>query len=225
MFQLPRQGLKPWWSPLAAALVASVHYWAIAQEPVNEAVKLSPTSSPSETKCCAQLKTLTKIVLPLEKTALLLDDSSPVHNFGQGGQPFLLIELPPFQKPYEVHLSNLPQRPKQKSNVQLMQLALRIETLDADFLPVRTYLHSGMKKRAMGYEKSVFINPGNQNERYLLIYGALNLEPERVTVSKTDVVFVGTGFFIGGADQAILLQAADQGVVMVETKGLSAVVK
>jgi hypothetical protein len=164
-------------------------------------------------------------VLPLEKTELLLNDSSPVHNFGQGGQPFLLIELPPFQKPYEVHLSNLPQRPRQKSNVHLTQLAMRIETLDADFSPVRTYVHSGMKKRAMGYEKTVFINPGNQNERYLLIYGALNLEPEHVTVSKTDVVFVGTGFFIGGTDQAISLQAADHGVVMVETKGLPAAVK
>jgi hypothetical protein len=38
-------------------------------------------------------------------------------------------------------------------------------------------------------------------------------------------VFVGTGFFIGGTDQAISLQAADHGVVMVETKGLPAAVK
>ena len=35
----------------------------------------------------------------------------------------------------------------------------------------------------------------------------------------------GTGFFIGGADQAITLAAADFGVVVVETKGLPAVTK
>ena len=165
------------------------------------------------------------MALPSEKGELKLDETSPLHDFGQGRQPFLLIELPPFVKAYEIQFSNLPQPPKQKTSDEFTRLAMRIETLDADFSPIRTYLHSGMKKRAMGYEKTVFFNPGNQNERYLLIYGALNLEPERITVSRTDVVFVGTGFFIGGTDQAITLLAANHGVVVVEAKGLTAVTK
>jgi hypothetical protein len=211
---------------VATACLAGAPLLAAGQEPAKEGIKTVLASpAPGEVKCCLQLKALAKVVLPPEKAELKLDETSPFHNFGQGGQPFLLIELPPFQKAYEVHLSNLPQPPKQKSNVEFTRLAMRIEMLDADFSPVRTYLHSGMKKRAMGYEKTVFINPGNQNERYLLVYGALNLEPERVTVSRTDVVFVGTGFFIGGTDQVITLQAADYGAVMVEAKGLPAVTK
>jgi hypothetical protein len=213
---------------VVTACLAGTPFLAVAQEPAKEEIKTTTvvaSPSPVETKCCVQLKALTKLALPPEKAELKLDETSPVHNFGQGGQPFLLIELPPFLKAYEVHLSNLPQPPKQRGSAEFTRLAMRIETLDADFSPVRTYLHSGMKKRAMGYEKTVFINPGNQSERYLLIYGALNLEPERVTVSKTDVVFVGTGFFIGGTDQAITLQAADYGVVVVEAKGLPVVTK
>lgn len=211
---------------VATACLAGFTLLAVAQEPAKEGGKTVLASTTlGEVKCCLQLKALAKVALSPEKAELKLDETSPVHNFGQGGQPYLLIELPPFVKAYEIHLSNLPQPPKQKSSEEFTRLAMRVATLDAEFSPVRTYLHSGMKKRAMGYEKTVFVNPANQNERYLLIYGALNLEPERVTVSKTDVVFVGTGFFIGGADQAITLAAADFGVVVVETKGLPAVTK
>lgn len=211
---------------LATACLAGFTLLAVAQEPAKDGSNtVLASTTPGEVKCCLQLQALAKVALPPEKAELKLDETSPVHNFGQGGQPYLLIELPPFVKAYEIHLSNLPQPPKQKSADEFTRLAMRIATLDAEFSPIRTYLHSGMKKRAMGYEKTVFINPANQNERYLLIYGALNLEPERVTVSKTDVVFVGTGFFIGGTDQAITLAAADFGVVVVEAKGLPAVTK
>lgn len=211
---------------VATAWLAGFTLLAVAQEPAKEGSKTVLASTTlGEVKCCLQLKALAKVALPPEKAELKLDETSPVHNFGQGGQPYLLIELPPFVKAYEIHLSNLPQPPRQKSGDEFTRLAMRIATLDAEFSPVRTYLHSSMKKRAMGYEKTVFVNPANQNERYLLIYGALNLEPERVTVSKTDVVFVGTGFFIGGTDQAITLAASDFGVVVVETKGLPAVTK
>jgi hypothetical protein len=209
---------------VAVACLAGVALLGLAQEPAKEGIKTAvTTSTPVEVKCCMQLKALAKVALPPEKAELKLDETSPVHNFGQGEQPFLLIELPLFQKSYEVHLSNLLQPPKQRTSGEFTRIAMRIDTLDANFLPVRSYLHSGMKKRAMSYEKTVFINPGNQNERYLLVYGALNLEPERLTVSKSDVIFVGTGFFIGGIDQQVTLQAADHGVVVVEARGLPAV--
>lgn len=213
---------------VVTACLVSTTFLSVAQEPLKEEIKSAGASaslSHAQLTCCTQLKALASMALPSEKGELKLDETSPLHDFGQGRQPFLLIELPPFVKAYEIQFSNLPQPPKQKTSDEFTRLAMRIETLDADFSPIRTYLHSGMKKRAMGYEKTVFFNPGNQNERYLLIYGALNLEPERITVSRTDVVFVGTGFFIGGTDQAITLLAANHGVVVVEAKGLTAVTK
>ncbi|RYG07071.1 MAG: hypothetical protein EON92_19040 [Burkholderiales bacterium] len=158
--------------------------------------------------------------MPLERTEVKLDETSPVHNFGHGAQAFLLLELPAYTKTYAVSISNVPQAPNVLSRSELTHLAMRIETLDADFVPVRVYPHTGMKKRGNGYDKTVFINPSNQHERYLLVYGALNAEPERLTLSRTDVVFVGTGFFIGGIDNALTLKAAGNGLLVVEAKGL-----
>jgi hypothetical protein len=132
----------------------------------------------------------------------------------------VLLELPAYTKTYAVSITDVPLAPNALRRSELTQLAMRIETLDADFARVRAYPHTGMKKRGNGYDKTVFINPSNQHERYLLVYGALNVEPEQLTVSRTDVVFVGTGYYIGGTDSALTVRAASNGLIVVEAKGL-----
>ncbi|MEO8021375.1 hypothetical protein [Polaromonas sp.] len=206
----------------AAAFLAGVHLAGNAQDLAQVASPDAVSAAQPIATCCQQLKTLARLPLPLERTELKLDEKSPAHNFGQGAQAFLLLELPAYTKTYAVTISNVPQARSSFSRSELTQLAMRIETLDADFLPVRVYPHTGMKKRGNGYDKTVFINPSNQNERYLLVYGALNAEPETLTLSRTDVVFVGTGFFIGGIDNALTVRAASSGLLVVEAKGLQA---
>lgn len=202
------------------ACLAAVQSASMAQGLAAVETQSVNSSAHGAVLCCQQLKQFAKLALPLEKAELKLDEKSPVHNFGQGRQAFLLMELPAYKQTYAVNITNLPQAPGAFNTSEYTQLAMRIETLDAEFLPVRVYQHTGMKKRGMGYEKTVFINPPNQNERYVLVYGALNVEPELVTVSSADVIFVGTGFFIGGIDKQLTLQAAGNGVLMVEAKGL-----
>lgn len=207
----------------AASCLAAVHLAGNAQDPAPPATPdAAPTVSPAQAPalCCQQLKELAKAPLPLEKAELRLDEKSPAHDFGHGPQAFLLLELPAYQKTYSVNITSLPWAPTPFNRTELSHVAMRIQTLDADFSPQRVYPHTGMKRRGHGYEKTVFINPTNQNERYLLIYGALNVAPEQVTVSRTDVVFVGTGYYIGGTDQAITLKAASSGALQIEAKGL-----
>ncbi len=204
----------------AATGLAAVHVLSNAQDVAALAARAAGSSALGAVPCCQQLKRHVRLPLPLEKTELTLDEKSAAHDFGQGTQALLLLELPAYKNTYVVNITSLPGGSGSSNRSELTHVAMRIETLDADFSPLRVYPHTGMKKRGHGYEKTIFINPSNQNERYLLIYGALDVEPERVTVSTTDVVFVGTGFFLGGIDNAITLRATGSGVLQVETKGL-----
>lgn len=204
----------------AVTCLTGAHFAISAQDAAPVAPVDVASPAPRAVVCCQQLKTLARLPLPLERAELKLDETSPVHNFGHGAQAFLLLELPAYKKTYAVSITNVPQALTRSSRSELTHLAMRIETLDADFAPVRVYPHTGMKKRGNGYDKTVFINPSNQHERYLLVYGALDAEPERLTLSRADVVFVGTGFFIGGIDNALTLKAAGNGLLVVEAKGL-----
>ena len=204
----------------AAGCLAAVHLVGNAQSAAPPATQDLARAAQAAPACCQQLHAFARVPLPLEKTELRLDEKSPSHNFGQGEQAFLLLELPAYKKTYSVNISSLPWAPTPYNRSELTHVAMRIETLDADFAPLRVYPHTGMKKRGHGYEKTVFINPANQNERYLLIYGALNVEPQQVTVSRTDIVFVGTGYYIGGTDQALTLKATSSGALQIEAKGL-----
>ena len=205
---------------LTAICLVAVQSASLAQVLAAPATPGAASVGQGSVACCQQLKPFARLALPLEKAELKLDENSPVHDFGQGRQAFALIELPAYKQAYAVNISTLAQAPGAFSNSDHTRLALRIETLDAEFSPLRVYPHTGMKKRGLGYEKTVFVNPSNQNERYLLVYGALNVEPELVTESRTDVIFVGTGFFIGGIDKPLTLRAASNGVLLVEAKGL-----
>jgi hypothetical protein len=205
---------------MAAICLAAVHVASSAQGLAPPETQSVGSPGQGVVPCCQQLKQFASLALPLEKTELRLDENSPVHDFGQGKQAFLLLALPAYKQTYAISVANLPLGPGSGGGSDHTHIAMRIQTLDAEFSPLRVYPHTGMKKRGSGYEKTIFINPANQNEHYLLVYGALNLEPEQVTVSRTDVVFVGTGFFIGGVDKPFTLSASSRGVLSVEVKGL-----
>jgi hypothetical protein len=209
----------------------AVVVWALLVHLSVGAQSVVPESSPATapvtptlaitSPCCKQFIGFTKTALPIEKTQFKLDDNAPVHDFGQGVQPYLLIELPPFKTMYSIDIADIPQTPGVFNKNSHTQLALQIQTLDADFAPKREYGYTNMKRRGLGYEKTVFINPQNNSEKYVLVRGILNVSPQEVTLSKTDMVFVGTGFFIGGTDAKVTVQPTSMGVVVVGVNGLS----
>jgi hypothetical protein len=207
----------------AVAWVLVVHSGVGAQSVAPERALTNVPATTTTTQaitlsCCKELREGPKTALPNEKSEFKLNDKSPVHDFGQGAQPYLLIELPEFTATYSINIVDLPQNPGVFNANNYSQLALQIQTLDANFAPKREYGYANMKKRGLGYEKTVFINPQNNSEKYLLVRGVLNISPQEVTISKTDMMFVGTGYFIGGTDAKLTVQPTSMGVVMVDVK-------
>jgi hypothetical protein len=213
--------LSPYVYRAVAAWVLVVHASVGAQSitPERTPANASMTTTQAITlSCCKELKDAARTALPNEKSEFKLNDKSPVHDFGQGVQPYLLIELPEFTTTYSVGIVDLPQNPGVFNANNYSQLALQIQTLDANFAPKREYTYTNMKKRGLGYEKTVFINPQNHSEKYVLVRGILNISPQEVTISKTDMMFVGTGYFIGGTDAKLTVQPTSMGVVMIDVK-------
>jgi hypothetical protein len=233
--------------PLAALAVATSGF-SLAQPVVHEAIAAqSNTPAPSELPatpipavCYKQFLQLTKTVLPVELTEVKLDDQSSLYDFGKGPQAYLLIELPKYTKPYHFSVRNIPQAPGFYNRRDYTQIAMRIETFDDDFVSKRLYKHDSIKKRGLGFDKTVFINPSNQSERYVLIYGDLKAAPESSTVSGQSIITptaigVAVLFVVltrgtvqynpntaykDGEDLQVSLVASDKGILVVESKGL-----
>ncbi len=198
---------------------------ALAQTAESKGAAPAASTPSAEPACCAQLAAQAKWPLALEKTEVKLGEQSPTHDFGNGVQPYLLIALPDFVKAYSFTVSDLPQAPRVFGGGPHTRLALHIQTLDANYQPKRAYNYSAMKKRGFAYEKTIFMNPQNQDEKYVLVRGVPSSAPEDVVISRQDVVFVGTGFFMGGTDQKLSIHPSTTGAVVVEPKGLEPVAK
>jgi hypothetical protein len=211
---------------LLALMFLSAFSSAIAQpsntksdnEPIQTPVVL--TASVEATECCKHYFDLIKTTLPLVFTKISIDEKTSVFNFAKKSQSYVLFELPEYTQPYSLIVHNFPVAPGIFNSSSYTQIPLRIETFDSDFKSKRIYKHTEMKKHGIGFDKTVFINPQNKNERYILIYGDIEAGVEEITISKTDVVFVGTGFFIGGEDKKISVAASDKGLISVDVKGL-----
>ncbi|PKO29822.1 MAG: hypothetical protein CVU36_10920 [Betaproteobacteria bacterium HGW-Betaproteobacteria-9] len=158
--------------------------------------------------------------LPLEPQAFELDDQSPTHDFGQGPQPYVLVELPPYQEPYEVRVWNEPKANGARSADQHTRIVPRIFTLKADFSVARSYSGSQLRDRNGSQEKTVFMNPPNQEERFILVFGDKNAQPAELVRSEGKTVFVGTGFFMDGSDNRYTLHPFDKGTLHMEVRGL-----
>ncbi|MCG2655027.1 MAG: hypothetical protein L6414_06135 [Hydrogenophaga sp.] len=159
--------------------------------------------------------------LPPEPQAFELDDQSPTHDFGQGPQPYVLIELPPYREPYEVRLWSEPKAKGYQSVDQHTRIVPRIFTLKSDFSVARSYSGSQLRDRNGSPEKTVFMNPKNQDERFILVYGDKNAPPAELQRSEGKTVFVGTGFFMDGSDNRYTLHPFDKGTLHMEARGLT----
>lgn len=167
-----------------------------------------------------QLQSVERQTLPLEPKAFELDDKSPMHDFGQGPQPYVLIELPQYQEPYEVRVWNEPKAKGYQSVDQHTRIVPRIFTLKSDFSVARSYSGSQLRDRNGSQEKTVFMNPKNQDERFILVYGDKNAQPAELVRSEGKTVFVGTGFFLDGTDNRYMIHPLDKGMLHVEARGL-----
>jgi hypothetical protein len=159
--------------------------------------------------------------LPAEQQSFEVDEKMPTHDFGHGRQPYLLIELPPFQAPYEVRLRNEVREMEATSSKQLTRLVPHVQTLRSDFALARNYPSTKLRERNGSQELTVFVNPQNRDERFLLVFGDMKARATELLRSESKTVFVGTGFFLDGADNRQVIHPFEKGSVLVEVKNLT----
>lgn len=213
------------------AFVAATHHTNVDER--SSSLAIAPNIA---TPCCAQFKDLVKSALPIELFELKLNETSPTFDFGNGSQAYHLIELPEYKKPYHININNIPQAPGAFNKTEYTQIAMLIKTFDGDLKLQRSYEHSGMKKRSLGFEKTVFINPNNATEKYLLVYGDTKAAEEDSTISErtmsksglaiTVLAAIATGGALyvpiaqDGTDRKIKISPSDKGILLIEPKGL-----
>ena len=215
---------------------------AFGLAPLAQTANPAPTSHIAGAACCKQYTELVKTPLPDKLTEIKLDETFPKYDFGNGLQTYLFLELPEYKKPYHVNLNNIPQAPGFFNKTAYSQIAMRVETFDSALNSKRIYKHTSMKKRGLGFDKTVFINPSNESEKYLLIYGDLNAAAEETVVSEKGVTMAGATsglalsllvavasggrFFLAnpvvndGVDLKVEIATNDKGIIVVDAKGL-----
>lgn len=173
------------------------------------------------TVCCQDLSTASRSPIPLVPTKVVIDKTLPAFNFGGDKAFFVLYELPAYERPYSVFLTS-----QAAGNMQDISIFIpRVALYDADFKVTRFFDERTLRNRGNDLERTVFINPGNKQERYIAIYGAdLNASIER-QYSMVTVQTISTGFvtfnIYGGQDGKSTLHSSPIGNLQVEVKGLT----
>lgn len=239
---------------IAASVSLSLSSYSQILQKTEEAIKPTDMTvataaapvvvQPIKIECCKQLQVLTATLLPTSALELKLDETSPAYDFGNGMQAYAFWELPKYKKPYHINITNIPQAPGIFNLTEFSQIPMRVELLDDAFNSKRAYKYLDMKKRGLGFEKTIFINPSNESEKYLLVYGDVKALPEQKTISERAITATGAisgialtllvaaatgGAYIpintivaDGVDRIVTVSANDKGILLIEPKGLTA---
>jgi hypothetical protein len=96
-------------------------------------------------------------------------------------------------------------------------LAAKVELLDAEYRVVKTHPFGDFTRRGMQYTLTVFANAGGPDVRYLLV------SPDASRVGESDqhmgnqvsTVFIGTGYYMHGAETTVARPLGDAGNIAV----------
>ena len=127
--------------------------------------------------------------------------------------PAMLLSLPPLDNPYSIRIA----APTHGSSY----LQPRIEMLDAQYHPLRSYGAERLKRRGVEMSLVVFMNAANAEERFVLLHADPDHlgDTDQKTTSQSQPLFVGTGFVIIGADKTASLHSATDGDLTVQLLG------
>lgn len=119
--------------------------------------------------------------------------------------PAVLLALPPFSTPYAVRIE------APTGNGGYMQP--RVDLLDARYQTLRSFGAERVRRRGTQLSMEVFVNEANAAERFVMLYA----DPEHLgeedhrTTSQSQMLFVGTGFVVLGADRTAVLHSGTEG--------------
>lgn len=156
-----------------AALTMSLSACVATLQPGQVLVQQAQQALKSQTGCCQSLQQAKTAKLPVEPTTVAINTESDALEFtaadGQSHKAFIaMFELPAFEKTYAIQIQSNPTGAMADRAILLPVVRL----YDAAMQPTRVLHQHDLRNRGEGVERTVFINPPNANERYLVIHGA-----------------------------------------------------
>lgn len=190
------------------------------QTPGSKLAKQSRDRLAAVDVCCSKIGEAKTRPLPMKPTDLELGVNSQAFVFNDGKAFFEMFKLPPYTAPYSILIGS-----KSTGTTEDMAvMAPRISLLDENFMPTRHFDESTLRQRGNVFERTIFINPDNNTERYLVLYGSPVDVSRESTVNLTGVtpVFVGTGMFMmqTGSEVKSSLHYSPTGSYFISQSGL-----
>lgn len=171
--------------------------------------------------CCNDLSQAISMSLPLEKATQILDAKSQSMIFGGYKSFFVLYALPAYEKPYSIIVSSFSNGNTSNTSLFLPRISLH----GANHESRREYDDKSLRNRGTSLERTIFINPENREDRYLLVRASdlsAKIEQNISTVTSSSV-YVGPGvaaYYSSGFDGKVVIQSSPVGRLEVEVKGL-----
>ena len=202
---------------LAVVLVLSTSSFSACTTPGSQIAAQGKTDLAGVTVCCKTLADATVLPLPT-KQRVEVDKMRQAFTFDGGKSFFVMYRLPDFIQPYSIVLNSQP-----GGNVSNTSIFLpRVTLLDAKFVQTRHFSETGLRSRGSVFERTIFINPADAGERYMVIYGADLATPvDRVlsiVTTTTSPMFVWSS----GADVKATLHPSPVGAFDIEAVDLPA---
>lgn len=173
---------------LAAAVLAG------CQTPGSQVAQQSQGRLAAVAVCCNKIADAKIVPLPAKPADLELNANSQAFGFEDGKAFFEMFRLPAYNGPYRILIGSRSTGTTQDMSV----MAPRITLLDGKFATTRHFDESTLRQRGGVLERTVFINPENSAEQYLIIRGSPDdrSSVSTVNLSGATPVFVGVGMFI-----------------------------
>ncbi|WP_410499924.1 hypothetical protein [Chitinibacter sp. S2-10] len=160
--------------------------------------------------------------LPLVPTQVQLGKLDPAYLFGTSDKAFFkLYRLPVFKEIYSVTISTRQEGLMGDS----MLLLPNVLMLDEAFKVKRSFNENKLRNRGSGVELTVFINPSNADEHYMLIRNG-NLESslkQNMPIVQTNFISTPYGTFMitNGSEISSEIHSSPVGMLNIEQHGLT----
>lgn len=162
--------------------------------------------------CCNTLADARNVPLP-RKSRVEIDKTRQAFTFDGGKSFFVLYQLPQFSQTYSIVLRSQPGGMMSNASIFLPRVML----LDESFRQTRHFAETGLRSRGDVFERTVFINPANNSERYIAIYGADLAAPLNRVLSVVTTTSSQIFSWSSGADVQATLHPSSVGAFDIET--------
>lgn len=199
-----------------------------ATAPATDELNATRSALAAASVCCATLEAAPVAELPAAQADIAMDATRPVMEFNGSKSYFVLYRLPAYAAPYSVIVTSLA-RDMSASYAGLGGLGTaatirergvlvpRVMMLDAGFEATRVFDDQSLRARGDNLELTIFVNPDNGDERFLLIHGAnraRSSESTYATVTAMPIYSGGVaGTFIYGQEARSRLHDAPTGTI------------